>query len=422
MAAFDSHRNRLPRWATSLLLMTIRGVNTGAKFALALYTARYLGLSDLGIYGLIVAVTTMLPAFAGLGTSDWIVRQIAGEPTSRAAPLIMTRLAMTLMFHAICQPITFAANAVFHAVSWPVACLISLISLLDHLAGDACEMLIFRGHAILAHALFFIRSGLWPLVVIAAGFFVPELRTLSYLLAGWVAGLVLMWAMMASYGIYRGYLRYVGFDWPSMRKGIRASVPFYIKDMSIATSLYLDRFLVSAFLGLELTGVYTFFWSIANVIHNLALNGIVQPQVARLILAARAGGAQFRSFLLRIEAEVFILAILMSLGLVVVVPLLIPYLGRPLLETHLLVLNIIVAATLLRLAADSYNFVLLALHHDKAMAMLSMAGVVIAAVLYMLLIPMFGLEGAATAYLVTGAALLVPRILLSRKAVSVPRG
>ena len=37
-----------------LLLMALRVGSIAAKFLLALYTARYLGLADLGIYGLLV--------------------------------------------------------------------------------------------------------------------------------------------------------------------------------------------------------------------------------------------------------------------------------------------------------------------------------------------------------------------------------
>ena len=46
--------NRLRGLARPLLLMAFRIGNIAAKFLLALYTARYLGLVDLGIYGLIV--------------------------------------------------------------------------------------------------------------------------------------------------------------------------------------------------------------------------------------------------------------------------------------------------------------------------------------------------------------------------------
>lgn len=400
----------------SLLLITIRALNTASKFALALYTARYLGLADLGIYGLMVAATTMLPAFAGLGTSDWIVRQIAGIPTFQAAPLIFTRLSMVLAFDLIVLPIAFAANALLGApVPWPLAALIGMIAVLEHLGADASEMLTFRGHALFANILLFLRAGMWPIGVIVAGWLFPATRNLESLMIGWLAGLVLMWIVLLTYTVQKQRFRQLRLDWKWMRAGIDASTPFYLKDMSIAANLYIDRFLISAFLGLELAGVYTFFWSISNVVHNLVLYGVFQPRIALLIQTARDNRAQFLPTLRGVEKEAGGFALLMTAGLVAAVPFLLPYLDRPLLDSHLLTFNILVAATLMRLAADSYNFVLVALHQDRAIAIINLAAVPLYTALNLILIPLFGLNGAGASYLLAGTILLIPRLILSRK-------
>ncbi len=400
----------------SLFLIAIRGLNTLSKFALTLYTAHYLGLADLGLYGLIVAVTTILPAFAGFGTNDWTLRQVAGGQSARTTALITTRLSMVVIFHIVCQPIAFAANAAFGTpVPWSLAIVIGVVAVLEHVAADTNDMLVFRNHAVLANLLFFLRAGVWPLGVIALGIAIPATRTINYLMYGWLAGLLLTFAILAGYAATHGHFQRMGFDWARMRTGIRASVPFYLKDMSIASGLYLDRFLVTLFLGIESAGVYTFFWSIANVIHNLCFYGIFQPHLAKLVQAASAGKQHFRRALLHVELLTVSFALAGAISLIFALPYLLPYLNRPLLSTHLMVFNIIVAATLLRLAADAYNYVLLALHHDRAIAIVNMAGVPISAGLYTLLIPLLGLEGAALSYLITGAFLFAPRWLLSRR-------
>lgn len=406
----------MPIFLTSLLLMAIRGLNAVAKFALALYTARYLGLSELGVYGLVVACTTILPAFSGLGTNDWILRKVAGEPAAKAVPLIATRLAMVLTFHAICQPIGFAINAYLGApVPWPLAILIGAVAVMDHLIADASMMLLFRNHPLFSGVLSYLMNGFWPLIVIAAGLTFPVTRNLECLMLGWLGGLICAWVALAIYVARKGRWHNLGLNWRAMRSGIGASIPFYLKDMSIATGLYLDRFLVSLFLGMELTGVYTFFWSVANMVHNLALTAVFQPHAARLVAAARTGKSHFRAVLRRIEIITGGTAVMIALVLMAGVPLLLPYLNRPPLAAHLDVFNIVLLATLFRLASDSYNYVLLSLHHDRAMAIVSVAAVPLSAALYVLLIPRFGLGGAAFAYLVAAIASFVPRLLISRK-------
>jgi O-antigen/teichoic acid export membrane protein len=408
-----------PNWSnlvTPLLLITIRGLNTVSKFALSLYTARYLGLSDLGIYGLLVAGTTILPAFAGFGTSDWIGRQAARSNLAQVGPLMTTRLLLSIAFNLGLQVIAYGINAFLGApIPWPVMMLFSGVALLEHLADDAAVMLTYRGHVLLSNVLFFLRAGLWPIGVIALGVLVPAARTLEALIAGWLIGLVLMWLVLAIFVTRRGAWAYVRLDRRLITQGIPQSVPFYLKDMSIATNLYIDRFLVSLLLGLELTGVYTFFWSMANVIHNLSLSAIFLPYLSKLIRAAHESMSGFRALLARAELRTAGFAAFLAIGLIIVLPFVIPYVERPLLSAHLSVFVIIVAATLLRLGVDSYNYVLVALHHDRAIAIISLAAVPLSAALYALLIPLFGLEGAGTAYFLTGALLIVPRLILSRR-------
>lgn len=407
---------------TPLLLIGLRGLNTVSKFALSLYAVRYLGLSELGIYGLLVAGVTILPAFAGFGTNDWIGRQAARESIVKVGPLMSARLALSLAFNVCVQIVAYVLNAVMGApVPWPIMLMFSGVALLDHLADDVDIVLTYRGHVVLSNFLFFLRSGLWPIGVIAVGIAIPEARTLEMLILGWLIGLVIKWIVLGIFAMRRGVLHYLRPDWRLITKGIPQSVAFYLKDMSIAANLYLDRFLVSLFLGLELTGVYTFFWSMANVIHNLALSAIFLPYMSRLVRLAKDNVAEFRALLTTVEWRTGGFAVSLALVLTAVMPFVVPYLDRPLLSQYLPVFAIVAAATVLRTANDSYNYVLLALHRDRAIAAISLLAVPLSAALYALLMWLFGLNGAASAYLIACALLLIPRVALSRREGLSPR-
>jgi O-antigen/teichoic acid export membrane protein len=404
-------------FVTPVLLLGLRGLNILSKFALSLYTARYLGLADLGVYGLMIAVVTILPAFAGFGTNDWLGRQAARAGIDEVGPLLSARLVLSLGFNLGLQVIAYAVNAVLGApIPWLVMAMFSGIALLDHLADDVDIMLTYRGHVLLANVLVFLRAGLWPIGVIAAGLLVPATRALEWLIFGWLIGLVIKWLVLGAYAMRFRFWRHAKPDWRLVTQGIPQSVPFYIKDMSVAANLYLDRFLVSLFLGLELTGVYTFFWSMANVIHNLSLSAIFLPYMSKLVRFAKDSMMEFRALLQSVEWRTAGFAVSLALILIVVLPFLLPYLDRPLLSEYIPVFIIVVAATVLRTGVDSYNYVLVALHHDRAIAIMSIVAVPLSAALYALLMQPFGLNGAALAYLITCALLLAPRLILSRRA------
>lgn len=399
-----------------IAMLALRGGATAAKFALSLYMARYLGLADLGIYGLLVGAATAVPAILGFGLTDWTTRNLVGLPVAAAMPAVTSRLALTVAVHAVGQPLAWAANAVLGGpIPASLVVPIGLILFLEHLANDAYAALLARNRALLGASLMFMRSGAWPLFVIGWGMLDPRARTLEVVLDGWVAGLAAMWLMIAAFTALHGRWRCIALRPSWLRQALRGGWPFYLNDIATVGNLYVDRFLVSVFLGLELTGVYVFFWSVANVVHNLAVYSLMQPNVPRLVSAAAAPDpAVFRRLQRSLQLECGAWAVLMAIGAAALMPLLLPLIDRPLLQQNLAVFAIVMVATLLRAAADSYNFVLLALHRDQAIAATSLAGVAATAALNLVLIPLAGLDGAACAFLIVSLVLVTARYRLSR--------
>jgi O-antigen/teichoic acid export membrane protein len=404
------------RLLTQLILLANRAAITGAKFLLAIYTARYLGLADLGIYGLLVAGTTLVPAIAGFGMTDWIVRRIVDLPSAQAMPLMASRSTLTICVHLVVQPLILLTDILLgEPIPLRLAALGGLVLMLDNLNSEATDMLVARRHILLANGLTFLRAGLWPLLVIAVGLVFPQARTLEALLIGWAAMLVATSAILLGLLMQRGRWRHMRPRWGLFLPQLAGSRALYVKDVSGTLSIFFDRFIISIFLGLEFTGVYTFFWSITNVVHSLALVGMLQSQLPSLLAAGRkADKTEFHAIERGLQIEIGAWTLLLSLGIAVATPLLLPYLGRPLLENYLFVFWIILFATILRVAADGYGYALLALNRDSEIAMIAFAGALASAVLNAILTPLAGLWGAATAYVITAAGLLATRYYLTR--------
>jgi O-antigen/teichoic acid export membrane protein len=404
------------RWLRQGVLFALRGVSNLSKFALAIYTARYLGLADLGTYGLLVGAATIVPAAFGFGLTDWIGRHIVGLRSADAVPLVATRLTLSLFVHLVGWPLAWAANV---ALDTPIPAslfaLIAAILFLEHLAVETEDLLILRGHIFFANTLIFVRAGLWPPVVIIWGLLDPDARTLDHLLAGWLAALFALWLVLVLKALIDGRLRLLAWRWRGLFASFRPALPFYLKDVSLVGSLHIDRFLVATFLGLELTGVYTFFWSVANVIHTLVLYGMLHNHVGEMIEAARKKtGRALAQLEHRLQVETTIWCVLLAFGAAVATWLLLPLIGRPLLQDFFWVFGVVLLATLLRIAADGYGYMLLALHRDRAIAVISTSGVVLSAILNATLIPLAGLAGAAGAYVLTSAGLLAARVVVRR--------
>jgi O-antigen/teichoic acid export membrane protein len=406
---------RFQRLVQQLVLLGISGANAFAKLALAVYVARYLGLANLGLYGLLTGGTTIVPAALGFGLTDWIGRQIVGLKTEDAIPYMTSRMSVSVAMHAIVQPSIWIANI---ALGTPLPqyelFLIGAILMLEHLASDAHDMLVLRGRTYLAYILTFFHVGLWPLVVIAWGLLDPSARTFHHLLLGWLGGLTMGWTVLVAVVLAGRYWRLMRIRMSLLLGCFRPSFPFYIKDLTNIGGLYIDRYLISFFLGLDLTGVYTFFWSVSNVVHSLVFYGTVHPQIAEIVAAGRGKDRDTMQRLRqRMHIETGAWALMLATCAAITVVLLLPYIGRPLLADNLPIFAMLLITALIRVGADGYSIVLLGLHRDHAIASIGIAGAILSAVLNTMLIPVGGLYGAATAALTTATCLLTARVYLS---------
>ena len=403
------------RVINDLALVTMRGVSTVAKFLLAIYTARYLGLSDLGIYGLLTGATNIVPAITGLGMTSWVMRKIVDLPRAEALPLISGRLGLILLIHLVLQPVAFAIDILLgEPIPLHIAVLCGAILLLDNLANEAGDMLLARRRVLYAYLVIFLRAGAWPIPVMAIGLLYPAARSLEFLLVGWLGMLVVCWLMMLAFVLRQGRWRLLRPRVFTLLRDLPGGLVLYVKDLS-SIGMFFDRFLISMFLGLELTGVYTLFWSIANVVHSLAVYGVLHAQLPHIIATARTTDqAGFRVLERQLQIQIGTWALLLTLGAIIATPLMIPFLDQPLVDNYLPIFWIILFATLLRTAADAYGLALLALYQDRAIAVIAVGGAVASVLLNLVLTPLAGLWGASIAYALTSGGLFAARYYFSR--------
>lgn len=403
---------------SQLTLFALRAGSIGSKFLLAIYTARYLSLSDLGIYGLLVGGTVNASAIVGLGLTDWIVRRIVDLPLAQALPLVASRTALSTLIHLVGQPLVLL-GFILAGRPFPLALalLAGAILLLETLTNEMADVLVARRRILLANWLNFLRQGCWPVPVIVLGLLLPQARSLKVLLSFWCAALVLTWIIAFGLLLQKGRWRYVRLQGRVLLDAVRGSRLLYLKDVSGTVSAFADRFLISLFLGLELSGVYSLFWSITNVVHSLVMVVVLQTHVAPVIGAAKERtGAAFRALERRLQIEATSWAVLSAGGIAVLAPVLLTFLDRPLIQGHLAVFWVVLLATLLRIGADGYALAIYAYHRDGAIALIAVTGALASAAMNAILTPAAGLWGSALAYVLTSAGLLTARVLVSRAA------
>lgn len=400
----------------TLAIMGMRAITLVARFALTMFIAQLMGLPDLGLYGLALATVSVAPVLLGLGLNGPLTRRVVHLSLSDALPLIWTQFVFTALTYCLILPIAWALNAAIGFLPTSLAVLLGLVVFLEHESQNNHNQLVSRGRPALAASLLFVRGGVWPGLFMYFAFRFLELRSIEALCQFWILGLIAPYLVLIGYLAQNGRWRHIKLlkaAW--LKEHLPKAYRFYLQDVAYGGYQFADRFIVAKFLGLEATGIYTFFWSIANAVYSLINSGITAPYFPKLAGAAKGGDVQaFRQAASRLQWETWSWSIGISFCFLAAMPLLLEHLHRPQLAANIWVFWLLMPAIVLRMISENYSIVLYAASRDWAMAWGTLFGLGFAIISTAISAPLYGLAGVSVACLATSGAMLCARYRLTR--------
>jgi O-antigen/teichoic acid export membrane protein len=195
---------------------------------------------------------------------------------------------------------------------------------------------------------------------------------------------------------------------------IREAFVIYVSDLSFVGSQYLDRYLVTLFLGLRLAGVYFVYWSVASAVSTFVSIVVFQNQRPRLIKAHHSGGTPAHRLLTARFMKTAISATALfgaAVGCVFYIAL--PFLKQPAsIADYVPAFWLIMAGLAVRNVADFGAMALFTSHRDRMMTLTNLAAVVALTLAQLLLLPFAGLYGVGAAILLTFSAVTLWRYKL----------
>jgi O-antigen/teichoic acid export membrane protein len=391
----------------------LRAFGLAARFALNLYLAKFFDLKTVGAFGLIYGLIAIAPALLGLGLNFRLNREIVGLSPLEAGTRLRDRLAVTFtmlllvtVLVAVCRQTGFLPE--IPLIGWILA-----VGFLEVLIFDIHMGLISLRMSLFANTLQFIRTASWIYPFIVFSYLSGNLRTFATVIYFWIGSLVVTFIVL-----FTG-LR----DWPwriilstrvdvlDLLRRVRTSGLIYASDLGIVGSAFLDRFIVEYQLGIEVTGVFVFYWSLANAIQLLVNVGWIQTSLPRWVDHFKSGGREDLWKVLRSDLhQVLLMGTILALIVFAVVTFAIPYLGRPKLSNYPYLLPLMLVAAVLRIGSDVANYGLYACGLDHQWAWSNLLGVLLSAIFTVVGLRSFGLQGVGLAMIATAAVLLVVRL------------
>ena len=399
----------------SLTIMSLRAGALASKFALTLFIARFIDLETLGVYGLVAGAAVMFPVVASLGLIRVVCRNAVSQPLHEVTDMLRRYWAIQAAVYAIISSIALCGG--YYLDQLVLTAIVVVIVFLEHVNGDLFNLLNHLSRPRLANVLTFFRTAGWICIYMILALAFPALRDLRTLLEFWIGGSLLAIVSFALAARNWPWL------WPTSGSGhkawllqhFRVSRILYINDIANTVAQYTDRYVVSLFMGLELTGVYVLFWSIGNALSNLVDTGIIQVSEPKLINAhARQDGSYWSVYRI-VFVETMAASVVLALVTGALVHVAIPYLNRPLAADWIHILWPVLLGFLLRMAYEVQGVVFYSRHKDLLTLFSGLFVIVFSIAANMALIPPFALYGAASAIIISYITGIIARhVLIAR--------
>jgi O-antigen/teichoic acid export membrane protein len=404
----------------SIAVLAMRASILACKFGLVIFVGRFLDLNSLGFYGLAVGAVSLGPVVIGMGMVHLIMRD--------AVTLSLGQLTIDLRQYwcfTVCAYGLLLICTILITITLGVSelwALILLIMLCEHLGSDIFLLLSSLERPVLANVTAFLRGGAWILVYVPIAIWEPAFRSNVTLFEFWLAGsasaLVLFAWTSRSWPWKAAFSRPFMLAW--ITTTVRKAFVIYVSDLSFVGSQYLDRYLVTLFLGLQLAGVYFLYWSVASAVGSFVSITVFHIQRPRLIKTYHEGGPPaHRQLTARFMKNTISATAVFSVVIGGAFYIALPLLRQPTsVADHLAAFWLIMAGMALRNIADFGGMALFTSHRDHMMTLTNLTAVIVLMLAQVLLLPLAGLQGAGAAILLTFSAIALWRCKLLFKSAS----
>ena len=376
--------------------ISLRGLTLASRFLLVITLAKLFSQATLGIFGLMTVTVQAGALLLGLDFYTFATREILAADRDGRRRHLRDQLVFFVFSYAVGLPIlglTFVFDVIpIDVIGWFYAILV-----LEHLSLECYRLLVVMERPLVASTVLFFRSAAWVYAVLGAMLFWPATRTLETVWIGWVAGgtVSLGLSLFALRGLFHG--GWPGaVDWGWIRSGFKVASHFLTSTLCLRAITVADRYVLKIVVGIEVVGIYTFFFSIANAILVFVDASVVALLYPRIVAKYQDGEIAeykklFRAFAIRATAA--------TLGISIVAAMFITPVTKAMDKAPFLaeirVFWVLLAAIGVSALSLIPHYGLFAQKRDRAILASSVAGLVAALVVLPLAIAKFGVTGAA---------------------------
>lgn len=397
--------------------MVLRALLLAGKFLFMVALAKWTTPATVGVYALVLTVATVLVYLIGVELHSYTTREVvACEDRGEQACHLQSHFRIVLLMYALSLPIAYGIFVWTGIAGYFSFALFALFLLGEAYCHEIGRYLIILSKPVASSFLQFLRSAAWmpAAVFLIARPLDAEALPVNTILACSLIGI----AAALTFGLWhvRALLwppQPFSADWG--RRAFGSARHYFAVALLTQVQSYADRFIVQFNLGEAQVGFLSFYQSFANTVMAFVQTGVVAILLPRLLYAVRHSDAAEAAVVRRRMWQGSVgLALMISLGLGIVMPLLLEQLHRPEYTPFLPIFYGLLLGNLLMVAGLVPHFQLYAERRDALLMRISVITTPCAVVANLIAVPMFGLPGAVTVFAATAAVQLILKFYFAR--------
>jgi len=402
----------------SFCVMGMRGTSLVVKFIFTLFVARFMGFDVLGSYGLVASSSIIASLFFGLT----LIHTISRNAVTQSREEICQNLRYYGLYIMIVYLILFAVSYLighFFSETLLFSLILSVI-LLEHINGDFYRLFLNLSKPFIANLLHFFRTATWMIIYMLLASFVEEIRTLNWLMVFWIIGNLI--SISVTFYMMRGW------PWTDLKldtpliQWVKIEFSFarnqHITGVLTSLSQYWGHFLISIFLGLELTGVYVFFMQVHSALMNLVCTGVLQIARPKLVRAFKKKSNEYMNIFFKCLRDTSLVTSLMALAAWPMIYITIQYLNKPLAIEWFPVFSYVLVLFMTKMVYETLNLIFYSQYRDDLILKISVVFIVLSLILNTLAVMLFSLWGAVMSQIMVMAVIISLQILSIYKLMS----
>ena len=394
-----------------ILNLVYRVLTILLKFLLSIIIVKKLSVHDLGVFGIFQTTVMLMIYLLGFDFYTFNTRELLKKEGKAPSFYLGNQVVFHALIYLVVLPLSLFLFF-YNVINTEYLIYFYLILISEHISQEIYRVLIILKKSVLASLTLFLRAGLWILALYIIWAFDWSSQTIKDVFMLWALG-----AMVSiGIGIFHIPLKYkfnIDFKW--MRKGMKVAAPFLVATLFYKVIEFSGRYFLDFYESKEEVGIFTFFSGIANAMFVLVQSTVIIVMSPYLIESVNEGSEAFQRIYKDYKNQVIYVTgagiLLASLG---IYPLLY-YLDNTLLMENIVVFFLLLLAVVFFCLSYIPHYGLYANHKDKYLLWASAVGAIAVIVANFILVPIYGVFGAAMAQALSMFVLFLSKGALYKK-------